>query len=103
MSGSPETEAWWLYLLLCSDNSIYIGIAKNADARFGVHCRGSGARYTRLHPPVRLLARQPFPDHKSAAQAERAAKRLTPSQKRDLARSLGASEASLFVGEAQRE
>jgi putative endonuclease len=99
MSASQETEAWWLYLLLCSDNSIYIGIAKDTDARFATHCRGCGARYTRIHPPVRLLARQPFPDQKSAAQAERAAKRLTPAQKRELARSLGASETSLFVSE----
>lgn len=102
MSASPETEAWWLYLLLCCDNSIYIGIAKNADARFQMHCRGCGARYTRIHPPVRLLARQPFPDHKSAAQAERAAKRLKPEQKRELARSLGASETSLFVSANSR-
>ncbi|WP_080426890.1 GIY-YIG nuclease family protein [Burkholderia ubonensis] len=97
MNASPETETWWLYLLLCSDNSIYVGIAKDADARFEMHRHGRGARYTRIHPPVRLLARQPFPDYRSAAQAERATKRLTPVQKRELARSLGATERSLFV------
>jgi putative endonuclease len=97
MSASPTSDPWWLYLLLCSDNSIYVGIAKDADARFKMHCRGSGAKYTRTHPPVRLLARQKYPDHRSAAQAEFAVKRLTPTQKRQLALSLGATEQSLFV------
>lgn len=97
MNTFPTSEPWWLYLLLCSDNSIYVGIAKDADARFKLHCRGNGAKYTRTHPPVRILARQEYPDHRSAAQAEHATKRLTPTQKRQLALSLGATELSLFV------
>jgi putative endonuclease len=38
---------------------------------------GKGARYTRMNPPERLLARRAYPDHRSAAQAELAIKQLS--------------------------
>ena len=43
---------------------------------------GTGARYTRAHPPARLLASFEHPDRSSALKAEVAIKRLKPAQKR---------------------
>jgi putative endonuclease len=91
LSGHPPDDsgcqriassAWFLYLIECRDGSLYTGIAKDVAARYAAHCSGKGARYTRSHPPARLLGRALFPDHSSALRAEHAVKRLTPEQKR---------------------
>ena len=50
--------AWFVYLIECSDGSLYTGIAVDVDARYAAQARGKGARYTRAHPPARLLARK---------------------------------------------
>lgn len=79
-------KPWFLYLIECTDCSIYTGITVDVPARFAAHQSGKGARYTRSHPPVRLLASIAYPDHSSAAKAEYQVKRLSASAKRDFAR-----------------
>ena len=76
--------AWFVYLIECSDGSLYTGIAVDVDARYAAHARGKGARYTRAHPPARLLARFEYPDRSAAAKAEYAIKQLSPAAKRAL-------------------
>ena len=72
---------WWLYVLLCAGDRLYIGIAKDVDARFARHCAGKGAYYTRLNAPVRILAREPHPSRGAALRAECALKRLRKQDK----------------------
>ena len=50
---------WYLYLLECEDGSLYTGITTDFDRRFAEHLSDKGARYTRSHPPQRLLAAVP--------------------------------------------
>ena len=76
---------WFLYVIECEDGSLYTGIAIDPVARFALHASGKGARYTRSHPPKKLLAMLPFPDRSSASKAEHRVKQLTPAQKRRLA------------------
>jgi putative endonuclease len=66
----PEVKTWYVYLLECKDGSIYTGIALDVAARFAVHCTGKGARYTRAHPPLRVLASEAFEDQSAALRAE---------------------------------
>jgi putative endonuclease len=73
---------WFLYLIECSDGSIYTGITVDVAARYSAHAAGKGARYTRSHPPRRLLAAIDYPDRASASAAEYAVKQLTTSEKR---------------------
>jgi putative endonuclease len=75
---------WFVYLLECRGESIYTGIATDVDRRYAMHVAGKGARYTRSHPPLRLLARFAFPDRSAASRAEYAIKQLSPAQKRAL-------------------
>jgi putative endonuclease len=75
---------WYVYLIECRDGSLYTGIATDVDRRYGEHVSGKGARYTRAHPPLRLLARFEFPDRSSASRVEYAIKQLTPAQKREV-------------------
>ena len=74
--------AWTLYLIECVDGSIYTGIAVDVAARYAAHAAGKGARYTRMHPPTRLLACIEYPDHSSALKAEYQVKQLTAAAKR---------------------
>jgi len=80
--------SWFLYLIECSDDSIYTGIAVDVEARYQKHLNGTGARYTRSRPPRRLLAKFELPDRSSASKAEYRVKRLSPAQKRALAEGL---------------
>ncbi len=77
---------WFVYLIECRDGSIYTGIAIDVDARYAAHLNGKGARYTRSHPPRRLLAAIEYADRSAASRAEYRIKRLSPQEKRELGR-----------------
>ncbi len=93
--------SWFLYLIECADHSIYTGITVNVAARYAAHAAGTGARYTRMHPPLRLLASIAFTDRSSASKAEYDIKQLTPSQKRAFAQAHGPQEESAETAGAQ--
>ncbi len=82
--------AWFLYLIECRDGSIYTGIAVDVDARYAAHLSGKGARYTRSHPPRRLLATIEYPDRSAASKAEYQIKQMSPQDKREFGRRYGA-------------
>lgn len=79
-----DTEAyptWHLYLIECTDGSLYAGIATDVERRFQHHLAGQGARYTRSHKPLRLVASVPVGSRSDALRAELALKRLPKAQK----------------------
>lgn len=77
---------WFLYLIECEDGSIYTGITIDVDKRYSAHLSGMGARYTRSHPPRRLLAVFEYEDRSSASRAEHETKQLNAAEKRALCR-----------------
>ena len=77
-----EAKRWFLYLIECRDGSIYTGITVDVMARYAAHASGRGARYTRSHPPRRLLAAIDYANRSTAASAEHAVKNLSPAEKR---------------------
>ena len=77
-------KPWYVYLIECEDGSLYTGVAVDVERRYAQHQSGKGARYTRSHPPRRLLARFEHPDRSSALKAEYAIKQLTAAEKRAL-------------------
>ncbi len=77
---------WFVYLIECKDGSIYTGIAVDVEARYAVHLNGKGARYTRSHPPRRLLAAVEFQNRSEASKAEYRIKQLSPREKRAFGR-----------------
>lgn len=77
-----NARPWYLYLIECTDGSIYTGITVDLAARFAAHCDGRGARYTRAHPPVRLLGFQQHADRSTASKAEYRVKQLSAAEKR---------------------
>ena len=45
----------FMYILECSDRSLYVGSTWDLDRRLSQHNAGEGAEYTRNRLPVRLL------------------------------------------------
>lgn len=76
-----NSRIWHLYMIECADGSIYTGITVDVEARYAAHAEGRGARYTRSHPPLRLLVVEEHPDHSSAAKAECRIKKLRAADK----------------------
>ena len=79
MSAQAESKAqrpWLLYLLECVGDKLYVGISPDPEARFKLHLEGSGAKYTRANPPLRILAAQVYPDRSAASVAEYQLKKL---------------------------
>lgn len=75
---------WYVYLLECRDGSVYTGITLDVARRYAQHVAGTGARYTRSRPPVRLLGQIAFADRSTASRAEHAVKQLSAARKRAL-------------------
>lgn len=75
-------KPWFLYMIECHDGSIYTGITVDVAARYTAHQKGTGARYTRSHPPRKLLVTIEYPDRSSASKAEHTMKQLTAIEKR---------------------
>ncbi len=68
---------WYLYVLRCRDNSFYTGITTDVARRVAEHQAGVGARYTRAHLPVELLAAWQYPNRSVATRVEHRFKTLT--------------------------
>lgn len=49
------TDEWFVYLVSCSDESLYCGISKNVEKRIKTHNRGKGSKFTRSRLPVELV------------------------------------------------
>jgi putative endonuclease len=90
--------AWFVYLIECTNGSIYTGIAVDVAARFAAHANGKGARYTRANKPLRLLGTFEYPDRSAASIAEYRIKQLSAQDKRELCRH--ASATAHLVGDA---
>jgi len=76
-----NAQTWWLYVLECRGGVLYTGIAKDVDARFDAHVKGTGARFTRLNQPVRIVARVSIATRGEALRAEYALKQMTRAEK----------------------
>jgi putative endonuclease len=76
--------AYFVYVLLCEDGSYYTGYAKDVKSRFRLHKQGIGARYTRIHRPIRVVYVEEFRSRREAMRREQAIKRLSHERKRKL-------------------
>jgi len=47
---------WYVYVLICSDGSLYTGVTTDVSRRLCQHNNGKGAKYTRGRSPARVVA-----------------------------------------------
>jgi putative endonuclease len=79
-----NSEKHYVYIVQCSDGSLYTGYARNVERRVATHNTGKGSRYTRAHLPVTLLASWSFEKKSEALRTEYAIKQLSRAQKLQL-------------------
>lgn len=51
-----EKEKYYVYIIICEDNSYYTGITNDLINRFNKHNKGKGANYTKFHKPLKFLS-----------------------------------------------
>lgn len=71
----------YVYILKCSDNTLYTGWTTNLEKRLKVHNTGKGAKYTRVRLPVEIVYFEEFEDKKDAMKREYAIKQLSRQEK----------------------
>ncbi len=71
-----SAKNWAVYLLRCSDNSLYCGISNNIEKRVVDHNAGLGAKYTRSRRPVVLVGTSQPMTKVEASQLEYRIKKL---------------------------
>jgi putative endonuclease len=85
MSGGAVSETtWYIYMVECSDQSLYTGVAKDVQARVCQHNNGLGAKYTMARRPVELVYVEKIEGRGAALRREHAIKRLQAAAKRQL-------------------
>jgi len=82
MTNNPAIE-WHVYLLECSDGTLYCGISKDVEKRLKAHNSKRGARYTKTRTPCKLLISSCVFTHSEALKLERYIKSLPKDRKLD--------------------
>jgi len=76
-TGERNFMDWQVYIILCSDNSLYTGITTDPVRRLRQHATGRGAKYFRGRRPEKLLYLETGHTRSSAGRREVELKRLT--------------------------
>lgn len=77
----------FIYILECSDKTLYTGYTTDIEKRINAHNRSKGAKYTKGRLPVRLLYFEKYDSAGTALKREYSIKKKTRHQKLELIRS----------------
>lgn len=73
---------WWVYIVECSDKSMYTGITTDTDRRVMEHNTSTkGAKYTRSKRPVSLVYKEHCENRSIASKREYEIKKLKRADK----------------------
>jgi putative endonuclease len=72
---------WKVYLILCSDGTLYAGITTDMERRFQQHASGKGAKYFRGRRPERVVYLENNHNRSSASKREAQIKEMNRAQK----------------------
>ncbi len=88
-------QVWSVYILKCSDATLYTGITTDLQRRLDEH-NGSqkGAKYTRTRRPVSLAYVETVPSRSEASKREYAIKKMGKKEKEALIERGGAAASS---------
>lgn len=72
---------WIVYILKCSDSSLYTGITNNIANRVRAHQNGKGAKYTRGRGPFKIIYQEQYATRSAASKRELEIKSLNHQEK----------------------
>ena len=75
---------WFVYIVRCADNSLYVGETNELGARITKHNEGSGGLFTARRRPVTMAYSERDIDREAALKRERQIKRWTRAKKEAL-------------------
>ena len=68
---------WHVYIIICSDSSLYTGITTDLARRFQQHADGHGAKYFRSRQPLRVVYLEGNHTRSTAGKRELQIKQMT--------------------------
>jgi putative endonuclease len=74
-------EEWFVYILECADNTLYVGTTNDIEKRVIKHNTGKGAKYTRGRGPVKVIYSRSFESRAEACAEEYRLKRYSRNDK----------------------
>ena len=75
---------YYLYILLCENNHLYIGISEDVQKRFITHQIGQGAELTKKNKPIKIVYTEQFNSLQEARKREIQVKKWSRSKKKRL-------------------
>lgn len=72
---------WFVYIIKCSDNTLYAGITNNLERRIKKHDNKLGAKYTKARTPVKLVYKEKYLTRADALRREFQIKKLQKEEK----------------------
>lgn|SRR5574340_164661 len=92
--GRMPARPYYVYLLECRGGRLYAGITTDVERRLREHRGASkGARFTRAHPPVKLVATVRVASRSAALRLEASIRKLRRPQKLRWAADMGIGSA----------
>ena len=76
-----EASEHFVYMLRCTDGTLYSGYTTDPNRRTAAHNNGRGAKYTRSRLPVELVYFESAETKSQALKREAALKKLTRTEK----------------------
>jgi putative endonuclease len=73
-----------IYILRCSDNTLYTGVAKDLQKRVESHRNGKGSKYVRARLPCELVYSESCADRSAAQRREYEIKQMKREEKEKL-------------------
>lgn len=82
MSAANKNKDWLVYILECSDKTLYTGITNDLEKRLEQHNIGKdGAKYTRVRRPVKCVYTETQKNRSEATKREMAIKKFSRAEK----------------------
>ena len=72
---------WSVYIIQCTDDSLYTGISNNVQRRFSEHLNKRGAKFFRAHTPKKIVYIENGHTRSSASRREAAIKKQSRAEK----------------------
>jgi predicted GIY-YIG superfamily endonuclease len=79
-----QADRWFVYILRCSDDSLYTGITIDVERRTKQHNAGTASRYTRTRLPVEVEYQEPHASRSLALKREAEVKAMARLEKESL-------------------
>jgi putative endonuclease len=77
VGNTPRNRVrYFVYIVECSDGTLYTGYTNDVQKRVATHNKGKGAKYTRARMPVKLVYSKEYESKSSAMKREYQLKHL---------------------------